>query len=233
MLSHVQNLILAQILKGNGLRYSEVKPKDIDNDLFNYHLKFLLDKKYIKKENDLYYLTDTGKKYSLHLNSEGRLQEYFKISVVPILLRKDKDKVEILLQKRLRHPFYGDILFGVSGKVHPGEKIEDAAKRKLKEETGLDADFKFWGVHRKMRYDSRHHLIEDTLYHVCYSFEHSGELQTSNDHGVHFWYDLDKALELTEENLTKSSYDLKMIELINQNNFDLFYWVEEEEFENF
>jgi 8-oxo-dGTP pyrophosphatase MutT (NUDIX family) len=233
MLSHVQNLILAQILKGNALRYSEIKPKDVDNDLFNYHLKFLLDKKYIKKENDLYYLTDFGKKYVLHLNSAGQLQEYFKISVVPILLRRVDGKIQILLQKRLRHPFYGDILFGVSGKVQPGEKVEDAAKRKLSEETGLESEFKFWGVHRKIRYDSRNQLIEDTLYHVCYSFECSGDLITSNDHGVHFWYDLNDAIELGKENITHSSYDQQIVDKINSDDFSIFYWVEEEHFQNF
>ena len=45
----VQKKILIKLLSSDQLKYSKIKPNNIANDLFNYHLQFLLKKGLIKK----------------------------------------------------------------------------------------------------------------------------------------------------------------------------------------
>lgn len=221
MSSYIQDQILARALLGNSLRYSELKPIGINNDLFNYHLKFLLDKKFLVKTDNFYSLSSSGKKYAFKLSLDGTLQGYFKVSVLAFCVNKKEKK--LLFQKRLRHPFYGDILIGVSGKIKPGEEPADAASRKLKEETGLLAKFKLLGIKRIIKYDSKNRLIEDSIYHICLSTKFAGKLQKINDFGLNFWESLEKAPEIMENNLLKSSIDNEFLQIIAKPPKKFFY----------
>lgn len=89
---------------------------------------------------------------------------------------KKNGKVEYLMQRRGRQPFYGDVN-GIAGKLSKGEMVVDAAKRKLTEETGLDVEFQFLGVHRKIKRNTEGELLEDVLYHVCHAKDPLGELE--------------------------------------------------------
>ena len=225
MLSYVQLKILSHALKGNALRYSELKPTDIDQDLFNYHLRFLLDKKYLKKEDDFYFLTDFGKKYVIQIDTKGEYKSLFRVSVIAIAFRELSGKKEILLQKRLRHPYYGDINIGISGKVEPSELVEDTAKRKMKEETGLTGDFKFLGTIRQIRKDKHGHLVEDTFYNVCLSKNLKGDLLKTTDYGLNFWYEFDqeKIVEIIKDNTIFSNADIEFFELLKNASKGIFF----------
>lgn len=235
MLSYVQNQILTLFLRSEELRYSDAKPEGIDNDLFNYHLKFLLDKGYIRKGvGNKYSLTEFGKKYVQRIDVLGEYKKYFRFSIIAFVTKgRGKDR-KLFVQKRLRHPYYGDMLVGISGKVNPAELIEEAASRSLKQETGLICDsFKLIGVQRKIRRDKKGNLIEDTLYHCCVGQDPSGKLIKKNNFGEHFWMDFDEAASLQKQNMTYSPNDIKMIERLQEENYDFFYWQEEVTFTKF
>lgn len=223
MLSYVQLKILSNALKGNSLRYSDLKPSDIDQDLFNYHLRFLLDKKYLKKEVDFYQLTNYGKKYVIQMDTKGEYKPLFRVSVIAIAFKNNRK--EILMEKRLRHPYYGDTLLGIAGKLNQGELVIDGAKRKFLEETGLNGEFEFIGVIRKIRKDSRGNLIEDSLYHVCVCENPSGDLSKANDFGFHFWYDfeLSKIEDVIKENITYDENELKLMNRLLNPSKEFFY----------
>ncbi len=225
MLSYVQLKILSHALKGNALRYSDLKPDDIEQDLFNYHLRFLLDKKYLKKENDLYFLTDFGKKYVIQMDIKGEYKSLFRVSVIAVVFNENLGKKEILMQKRLRHPYYGDINIGISGKVEPSELVTDAAKRKVKEETGLIGEFENIGTLRQIRKDSNGHLVEDTFYNVCVCNNSKGELLKATDYGLNFWfeYNKDKILDLIKDNVTFSNADVEFFDLLDNSSSGFFH----------
>lgn len=229
-LSHIQNQILHQLLSTEQARYSEIMPENIDQNLFNYHLKYLLEHDFVVKdeESKLYSLSNSGKKYIQKFDALGIEQQYFRFSVIAYLLRDtEKAGVEILTHRRKRHPYLGDF-GGISGKVKYGEKVEDAASRKLLEETGLTCtDFKLIGVHRKMRYDKDDKLIEDTLYHCLISREFSGELITENNFGKNEWKGLHELIELDSKNITASSTTRKIYALFAKPANELFYFQEE------
>lgn len=226
MISKIQKQILSKLLKTNGLRYRDAHPQFVENDLYNYHLQFLVNKKYINKRNDRYYLSEKGKQFVQQMDVQGEIKEYFKFSVLLYAVKINKGKKEILLQKRLRHPYYGDI-GTISGKVHVGEKVEVAAKRKMLEEAGLEAKFKLIGLIRKIRRDKRSNIIEDTLYHVCYCETPSGKLIKKNKSGENFWCDFKDAVNYQKKNITASKKSEEIFKRIQRGEVDLFYFYED------
>ncbi len=227
-LSYIQNEILVQFIqKEKNLRYSDVRPEGLDNDLFNYHLQELVKKDYIQKSEDgLYSLTRSGNQYVGQLDALGRQRPTFKASIIAWVLRRNEDGVlEILNQERKRQPFYGDHS-SIAGKILPGEKIIDAAKRKLKEESGLDGDFRFLGVVRTIRNDEEGKNIEDTIYHICACENASGELVEENEFGRNYWVDVKTAAELELKNKGHEKESNVLLENVEEtlSRKDLFYY---------
>lgn len=227
MLSEIQIQILGTLLKSNGLRYSEAYPgEEIDDDLYNYHLQFLVKRGLVEKKEGRYFLTDEGKKTVQQIDSKGNLKELFKVSVVVYITRENEGRKEILLSKRIRHPYLGDILT-VSGKVHPGEKYIEAGKRKLKEETELEAKLRFVGGFRTIRRDNTGKLFEDTVYNVCVGKNPSGKLIEKNEFGENFWASFKEAIRLQKKNVTASEVKEKIYKKVRDEELEPFYFEEE------
>lgn len=134
MLHHIQKNIMDKLSTAEVKRYGELKPAELDGNVFGYHLKALLIEKYISKsEQGDYALTQKGKDYIVHRFENPLLQAH---SIFLIALRRG-DKW--LLRERLVQP-----LLGMSGFIHgepvAGEPIVDTAVRRLQEKTGLHVD---------------------------------------------------------------------------------------------
>ncbi|MDB5259296.1 MAG: Hydrolase [Candidatus Taylorbacteria bacterium] len=212
--SPIQNQILTQLKNAKSLRYSEMKPKAVPNDLFNYHLQFLVKKSFIRKvggakatSRDGYQLTEIGVKHvadAYPLNKEEEKNaSLFKINVITIVSRRINDRGEpvrkggrtqILNQIRGVHPSYGKI--GVpGGVVRKGEEILAAAARKLEDETGLVSyDFRLLGFQRRMMYVN-HELFSDVMFPISYAETFSGELISESKFGRNVWVGIDQAIQ--------------------------------------
>lgn len=209
-----------------GAKYSEIRPNNIENDLYNYHLQQLVKKAYIKKDGHLYDLTTKGKKYISRLNAVGEKKDFFKVSIIAVAFRNNYK--EVLLQKRKRKPFYGDIAT-IAGKIQKGEKIVDAAKRKFEEETGLVGDFKFIGVLRKIKRHPKDTVVEDTFYHYCIAEDPSGDLIEENAFGMQFWAKTKEALEHDQKNVDIGEFDIKIWKHFIKEDFSPFYFEQDTE----
>jgi hypothetical protein len=116
----------------------------------------------------------------------------FKLNVITIVSRKVADKLEILNQIRNSNPSFGKV--GIpGGVVLKGELIEPAAKRKLKQETGLDADFRLLGIERRIMYKSNE-LFSDLLFPIAYAETYSGEM-IDTEFGKNMWVSIDQAIK--------------------------------------
>jgi hypothetical protein len=181
-LSPIQNHILSKLKNAKKRRYSELQPEKVPNDLFNYHLQYLVKKEFIIKSDDGYSLSETGIRHVADpYTSNDAITSLFKINVITIVSRVVEGKIEILNQIRKSNPSYGKV--GVmGGVVLKGELIEPAATRKLKAETGLDAEFKLVGCERRIMYKGGE-LFSDLMFPIAYADTYSGDLIEDTDFG--------------------------------------------------
>jgi 8-oxo-dGTP pyrophosphatase MutT (NUDIX family) len=193
--SPIQNGILSKLKNAKSLRYSELKSRGIPNDLFNYHLQFLVKKGWLLKSAEGYCLSEKGIQHVAdpHPSNNNVLTSLFKINVITIVSRKRKGKIEILNQIRTSNPSYGKVGI-MGGVVLKGELILPAAKRKLKQETGLDADFKLLGCERRIMYKNGE-LFSDVMFPIAYSDSVSGDLIEDNEFGHNMWVSIDEAIK--------------------------------------
>jgi 8-oxo-dGTP pyrophosphatase MutT (NUDIX family) len=195
--SPIQNAIISKLKNAKSLRYSELMPDyKVSNDLFNYHLQFLVKKRYVVRNDDGYALSEMGVKHVADpiVSDSKVITSLYKINVITIVSRVHEGRIEILNQKRLSNPSYGKV--GVmGGVVWKGEDIVSAAVRKLKQETGLDSDaFKLIGMERRIMY-VKGELFSDVLFPVVYSSEVSGNLIRKTDFGENFWVSIEEAIQ--------------------------------------
>ena len=102
--SPIQNHILSKLKNAKSLRYSELMPEyRVQNDLFNYHLQFLVKKGFVEKlgkvgEYDGYTLSELGIKHVADpiLSDSKVITSLFKSNVITIVSRVVDGKIEIL-----------------------------------------------------------------------------------------------------------------------------------------
>lgn len=168
----------------------------VQNDLFNYHLQFLVKKGFIEKLGDEGYgLTQIGVKHVADpiLSDSKVITSLFKSNVITIVSRIVDGKIQILNQLRKSNPSYGKV--GVMGGViWKGENTLVAASRKLKQETGLEAEFKLIGMERRIMY-VKDELFSDLYFPIAYSDQVTGGELKSTEFGENMWVDIDQAIE--------------------------------------
>jgi len=225
--SPIQNHIISKLKNAILLRYSDLWPSNTPNDLFNYHLQFLVKKGFVTRSKRGYSLSGLGIQHVADPDVHGeqiKIASLFKINVITIVSKINNGKIEILSQKRMSHPSYGKV--GVMGGiVRKGEPLEMAATRKLKIETGLDATLRHVGIERRMMYvDGK--LFSDVVFPITYTSVFSGELQTNSEYGHNEWISINKAIrnESTEFDSIKKIVDvLKAIKDETIDSLPFFY----------
>lgn len=225
--SPIQNGIFARLKNARVLRYSEMQPRGVPNDLFNYHLQFLVKKGYVSKLDEGYMLSDLGIKHVADYNppiGESGSTNLFKVNVLTVVSRIHQGKLQILNQLRTSNPSYGKV--GVpGGVVRKGESMTDAATRKLKVETGLDARFRLVGIQRRMMY-IKGELFSDVVFPMAYSGSSGGNLLPETEYGHNMWVDIDRAIKNESadfDSLKKIPDVLRAIKEGKIDSLDFFY----------
>lgn len=137
-MKRVEKTIIRRLTYKTRLRYAELKPKNIEGNLFTYYLKKLIIEGLIKKDNQGYYrLTGQGRLFADKVNYET-FSPRAQPKIVTMLICQN-NKGQILIYKRRNQPFSGLTSFPF-GKLHLGEQVLDAAERELWEKSGLQAD---------------------------------------------------------------------------------------------
>lgn len=160
MHSWIQNHILLELALHQTRRYSELRPRDVEGNLFMYHLKGLIREGLIIKEDQAYTLSDQGLRfigtYSLKIR---RTRQQPKI-LTTVVARNDQN--DFLFTKWGRQPNIGQISFP-HGMMHYGQEVKSMAAHELAEKAGLEATLNYIGdvYVRGMRADivDRHMLV--------------------------------------------------------------------------
>lgn len=189
----IQSHIISRLKNADALRFRDMHPSEVPQDLYNYHLKALLTKQLVEKTPNGYMLTHEGRRYVADTyHTSDQANRLFKINVITIVSRMHNGNLEVLNQRRHSQPSFGKV--GVmGGTIIKGEPLLEGASRKLANETGLQAEFRQVGQERRIRY-VRGELFSDTLFPICYASVATGEL-LDTEYGHNFWAPIDEALQ--------------------------------------
>lgn len=140
---HIQKDILLRLSKAPSLRFSELKPSDLESNLFMYHLKQLQSQKLVEKIAEGYRLSDGGLAY-IDGFSFHTLKPRKQPKLISILAVRNAHG-EWLMAERKYQPYIGQYMF-VSGKQHLGEDPDTHAARELHEKLQMDIPLKRRGM---------------------------------------------------------------------------------------
>jgi 8-oxo-dGTP diphosphatase len=178
----IQKNILQKIAHTKGARYSELKDKNVDGNLFTYHLGILKKQNYIIAKGKSYLLTPVGK-HLIDRMSFDSFKERIQPKIVTTIIIEDKGK--LLLYRKKRSPFIDHVCFPY-GKIHLEERLQDAVERELLEKSGLSATLKHKGDVYLTIHDETE-LVSHMLCHIFTGTKVNGELKTDYKGGQCFW----------------------------------------------
>lgn len=184
MTHNIQKTILASLITNPYLRYSQLKPKNLEGNHFMYHLKTLMrEGLVVKNEDGLYLLSAQGK-----LNADNlSLQDYKprKQPSIVTLITCQNEKGQWLIYKRNRQPLIGQKGF-VYGKLHIGETISQAAHRELKEKAGLECELTHRGDGYITIYEDNE-PVSQIMFHLFYGKNPYGDIKKTSKPGEASW----------------------------------------------
>lgn len=187
----IQRKILFDLLFEKALRFADLKPFEMENSQFIFHINQLIEKGLVRKYGSKYNLTDQGKevanKVDIFTMSMGL---YPKTTTVMCVVRENKNKKEFLIYKRLKNPFYGCYGFPTQ-KVLYGESVESAVVKGLYEETGLKGTPKLFAIRHYRVYNPKEELMEDKIMYAYLFLNPIGEL-VPHIEGEYFWVPQDE-----------------------------------------
>lgn len=184
MLHIIQKEILAKLIQNPELRYSQLKPKNIESNHFMYHLKALMREGMVeKKASGCYGLTKEGKLYADQVNLKT-LKVRRQPKIVTLVAVQNVDD-QWLLYQRKHQPLINQVGFPY-GKLHLGETVQEAAERELMEKTGLTCKL----VHRGDGYIIIHEdgePVSQICFHLFYGKNPKGRMKTETNYGTVGW----------------------------------------------
>jgi hypothetical protein len=182
---HIQKKIILTLTRKENARFAELRPKEIDGNIFTYHLKQLIADKLVQKTEDgNYKLTQKGKLsgINIQLSSKDELEQAHSV----LFLAVQNSSGKWLLRKRLVHPAFGRIGF-LHCEPTANENILTTAKRMLKERANLDGTFIVKGSgYIKLFRDGE--LESFTQFTMLYAKNATGKISSPGDSGQNFWY---------------------------------------------
>jgi len=208
---HLQREIVFKLAFTPSARFSDLKPGDVENKLFTYHLQKVLKEGYvIKSEDGLYTLTPEGRRLSTGvLDDHQKLVVERPLSVLFLIVRRKSDGAW-LLYERQTHPMLG---FRGFMHAHPSaiSDCAEVAKHHCQTKTGLTGDFTALGGGYIRVYEGAK-LESFTHFTLLYCDDIQGELTPNDSHATYFWeqnpdFTADKVFPV--EPLLKEFYDAK------------------------
>lgn len=184
---HIQRSIIYKLAFNEALRFSDLRPSNIENKLFDYHLKKVVHAGYVHKNLEgLYALTSEGRRFGVHVvdDSMGLIDQAH--SVLFLVIRRKIDNAWLLYSRR-SHPLLGGVGF-MHALPRADESAQESAQRVCTEKTGLVADFRFRGSGFFRIYEGDD-LESFTNFTLMEASDVSGPLVQNDELASYFWAD--------------------------------------------
>lgn len=182
-----QTAILRELLFVPSARFKDLQRiTSLESDHVKFHTARLVELRYIqKKDAGDYALTQLGKEYANKMDTDQNKIERQPKSAVILVIENERGK--LLVQERMKHPFYGFWGFA-GGKIRWGETIIEAAARELMEETNMEAELEYRGVYHELtRSKETGEILEDKIMHIVYGSHPTDTMKDAFDGGRNNW----------------------------------------------
>ena len=183
---HLQRAIVYHLALEDNLRFSELKPDEIENKLFTYHLKKVVSAGYVLKNVDgRYSLTADGRRLGIRVLGNFQTLADRAHSVIFLVIRRKYDGAWMLSTRKIQ-PMIGRVGF-MHCTPNANESICDTAQKLCKERTGLECEFSALGggYFRIFRGDELESFTHFTML-VCE--DAVGELVQGNEYAQYEWH---------------------------------------------
>ena len=181
---HIQRAIVMKLKSAESLSFSDLKPDELDNKLFTYHLKIAIREGFVEKTDvGTYKLTSAGKKLWKRMSDSPEKISERAYSVLFLIIRDSTDRW--LLYRRKTHPVLGKTAF-MHATPHADMSIPESATYDTKAKTGLRCSFKVIGSGFFRTYDSEQ-LVNFTNFTLLLSTDPQGTLTQQDEFADYFW----------------------------------------------
>lgn len=188
MMHHIQRTILHNLMRGDSLRYRDIKPTGVESNLFTYHLKALMKEGYVEQTaNKTYSLTIDGRRYVDTLSLEP-LKPRLQPKIIILLAIHDRLGRWLLMRRKVQ-PLLGQVGLPY-GKLYLGETVREAAHRELFDQTGLKCNLKHVGD-GYVTIEEHGALVSEIFFHMFRGLAETDQLYEANTAGEVFWGDLE------------------------------------------
>lgn len=182
---HIQKNIVYTLAFSDGMRFSELKPDELENKAFDYHLKkTILAGLVLKNDDGTYSLTSEGKRVGKGaLKAQARMIDRA-YSTLLLAIRRADDDAWLLMRRKVQP------LIGLSGFMNASpvvdQEIVQTAAQVCWEQTGLTGEFVVHGggYFRVYRSGELESFIHFTLL-VCNDIQ--GALHQNSSLAEYYW----------------------------------------------
>ncbi len=182
---HIQREIVYALAFREGMRFSELKPDELENKAFDYHLKKVIVAGYVKKNEDgTYSLTAEGKRVGKGaLKKQSRLIDRA-YSTLLLAIRRPEDGAWLMVRRKSQ-PLIGLRGFMNASPIASQQTVQTAAAV-CQEQTGLVGTFEVHGhgFFRVYRDGALESFIHFTLL-VCSDIQ--GVLRQNSELAEYYW----------------------------------------------
>lgn len=179
----IQRHILKQLTLNEYQRYSDLRPEDVEGNLFMYHVEQLISEGLVERSNKRYTLSSKGKQHAGIINVDTGVPRPQPKITTTVIARNDKG--EYLLFRWNRQPFIHKTSF-IYGKTDYGKSIRDNARRELAMKANVEAEVDWIGdVYIQVLENEQ--TINHMLTHVFDTSGAEGGVESTVPTGQSFW----------------------------------------------
>lgn len=182
---HIQRTIVYQLVLAESLRFSELRPDDIENKLFTYHLNKTIQSGIVEKTTTgEYSLTPDGKRLGARVLEDQRQVAFKPHSILFLVIRRKEDGAWLLYRRKV-HPLKDKTAFMHASPVSD-MSTSAAAQAECQLKTGLSCNFLPLGG-GYFRMFQKDQLESFTHFSLLVCNDAKGELTPNHERAGYFW----------------------------------------------